>query len=252
MPRSLADRYKQQLIDAIPPAIERDIEVFETQLALRRNGTLDDKVFAETRLRRGAYGQRYDNGQRHDGVRSQTLRFASGELTKGPGTMWDAPGMQRIKLPFGRLTADQLDTLAAVAEEHADGILHVTTRQDIQLHFVHLDDAPTIMRRLAAAGITTHEACGNVVRNVTACPKSGVCAGEAFDTSPYADALARYLLGHEDTQRFGRKFKISLSGCIGPACGLAFIHDLAFVATIRDGRRGFEVYVGGGLGAVPH
>ncbi|HIF06673.1 MAG TPA: nitrite/sulfite reductase, partial [Gemmatimonadetes bacterium] len=121
------------------------------------------------RLRRGVYGQRYDNGQRHDGLSSRELDFPNAELTKGPGTLWDAPGMVRIKNPFGAMTADQMDVLADVGEEYADSILHVTTRQDIQLHFVHLEETPDLMRRLGAAGITTHEACGNVVRNVTAC-----------------------------------------------------------------------------------
>ena len=144
-----------------------------------------------TRLRRGAYGQRYDNGQRHDGVASRRLAYPSGELTKGPSTVWDAPGMQRVKLPFGGLSCAQMDVLADVAEEYADGILHVTTRQDVQLHFVHIEDTPELMLRLAAVDVTTREACGNSVRNVTACHLSGVCSGEPFDVTPYAKALAR-------------------------------------------------------------
>jgi sulfite reductase (ferredoxin) len=245
-------RWKEHLSGRLPAELAREIDVFETQLELRRQGKLDEKVFAETRLRRGAYGQRYDNGQRHDGFASQTLAYPSGALTKGPSTLWDAPGMHRIKIPFGRLTAAQIDALADVAEEYSDGIAHITTRQDVQLHFVHLDDTPALMRRLAAAGITTREACGNTVRNVTACPRSGVCGTEAFDTTPYASALAYYLLGHPDTQDFGRKFKISFSGCEGEACGLASMHDIGLVAVVRDGRRGFEFHVGGGLGAIPH
>ena len=92
--------------------------------------------------------------------------------------MWDAPGMQRIKIPCGQVNAEQLDVLAALAEEYSDAICHVTTRQDIQLHFVHIEDTPDLMRRLAAVGITTREACGNSVRNVTACPIAGVCRDE--------------------------------------------------------------------------
>jgi sulfite reductase (ferredoxin) len=103
--------------------------------------------------------------------------------------------------------------MADLAEEYADSILHVTTRQDIQLHFVHIDDSPDLMRRLAAVCITTHEACGNVVRNITGCSLAGVCRSEAFDVTPYARATMRFLMGHPDTQSFGRKIKISFSGC---------------------------------------
>ena len=107
---------------SIPSHLEQEIAIYETQLALKSQGKIDDKVFAETRLRRGVYGQRYDNGQRHDGVQTQQLNYPCGELTKGPQTVWDAPGMQRIKIPFGGLNADQLDTLADVAEEYSDAI----------------------------------------------------------------------------------------------------------------------------------
>ncbi len=96
--------------------------------------------------------------------------------------------MQRIKIPFGGLNAEQIEVLAELAEEYSDGIAHVTTRQDVQLHFVHIEDTPTLMRRLAAVGITTREACGNTVRNVTACPLAGVCRDQAFDVTPYAQA----------------------------------------------------------------
>jgi sulfite reductase (ferredoxin) len=234
----------------------REVEIFETQLELRRRGKLDEKLFAETRLRRGVYGQRYDNGQRHDGERTQKLAYPSGDLTKGPNTLWDAPGMMRIKIPYGKLSAPQLETLAAISEEYSDQILHVTTRQDIQLHFVHIEDTPDLMRRLALVGITTREACGNSVRNVTACPLSGVCQTETFDVTPYAQALTHFLLGHDDTQGFGRKFKVAFSGCKHNACGLTNFHDFGCIARTRevDGRieRGFETYVGGGLGAVPY
>ncbi|HEY5449705.1 MAG TPA: nitrite/sulfite reductase, partial [Polyangia bacterium] len=201
--------WKQTLGARIPEAWGREIDIFETQIELRKRGKIEEKLFAETRLRRGAYGQRYDNGQRHDGEKTQALVFPSKEITKGPSTMWDAPGMQRIKIPRGQLTADQLDVLAECAEEYSDRILHVTTRQDFQLHFVHIEDTPDMHRRLAAAGITTREACGNTVRNVTACPQAGVCRTEAFDVAPYAHALTFFLLGHEDTQDFGRKFKVA-------------------------------------------
>ncbi|RMF81918.1 MAG: nitrite/sulfite reductase [Chloroflexi bacterium] len=251
-----ANSWKEILDGQMPEDWSHEIDIFEGQMELRRQGKLDEKVFAETRLRRGVYGQRYDNGQRHDGIQTQTLDFPSGDLTKGPNTVWDAPGMQRIKVPFGGLTPDQLDVLAQLAEEYSDHILHVTTRQDFQLHYVHIEDTPDIMRRLAAVGITTREACGNVVRNVTACPLAGVCRDETFDVSPYAKAMTFFLLGHDDTQDFGRKFKVAFSGCGDNPCGLVKMHDLGLLAKTKviDGeeKRGFAIYVGGGLGAVPH
>ena len=247
--------WKEALGSKVPASWAAEIDDFELQIRLRKAGKVDEKVFAETRLRRGAYGQRYDNGQRHDGEETRALRYPCGELTKGPNTVWDAPGMQRIKIPYGKMTAEQLDVLCEVAEEYSDDILHITTRQDIQLHFVHIDDTPDLMRRLAAVGITTREACGNTVRNVTACSIAGVCRDEAFDVVPYAHATAFFLLGHPDTQDFGRKFKVAFSGCAGHACGITGIHDIGCIARVRntDGRaeRGFEVYVGGGLGPVP-
>jgi sulfite reductase (ferredoxin) len=247
--------WKEVLGKRVPEAWGREIDIFETQIALRKMGKIEEKLFAETRLRRGSYGQRYDNGQRHDGEKTQALVYPTKDVTKGPSTMWDAPGMQRIKIPYGRVTADQLDALAEVAEEYSDRILHVTTRQDIQLHFVHIEDTPDLQRRLAAAGITTREACGNTVRNVTACPYAGVCNEEKFDVTPYAHAIAFFLLGHDDTQDFGRKFKIAFSGCRDNACGLTNFHDIGAIARTRevDGevKRGFELVVGGGLGAVP-
>jgi sulfite reductase (ferredoxin) len=248
--------WKEKLGDRIPADLGREIDQFESEIALRRQGKIDEKVFMEARLRRGVYGQRYDAGQRYDGTRTQSLDYPSGDLTKGPGIRWDAPGMQRIKIPYGGLGPDQLEILGEIAEEYGDGILHVTTRQDVQIHFVHIDDTPALFRRLAAVGITTREACGNTVRNVTGCPLAGVCRDEAFDVTPYAKACSRFLLGHRDTQSFGRKFKIAFSGCAGEACGLARMHDVGAVARTKvvDGRerRGFELWVGGGLGSVPN
>ncbi|MDZ4698582.1 MAG: hypothetical protein SH809_02645 [Rhodothermales bacterium] len=247
--------WKSTLEPRIDPSAAGEIDLFEGQMALRRLGKVDEKVFAETRLRWGIYGQRYDNGQRHDGTESRELAFPQA-FTKGPGTLWDAPGMQRIKLPYGRMTPAQMEALAQVADAYADGILHVTTRQDIQLHFVHIEDTPDLMRRLAAVGITTKEACGNAVRNVTGCPLAGVCHTEPFEISGYAQALTEFLMGHDDTQDFGRKFKIAFSGCEAEACGLVKMHDLGLLARTRtmDGvlQRGFTVYVGGGLGAIPY
>ncbi len=249
------ETWKDRLAERMSPDLAREIDIFETQLDLKRQGKIDDKLFAETRLRRGAYGQRYDSGHRNDGTGEKRLPYAA-ELTKGPDTLWDAPGMQRIKIPFGGLNPEQMEALADLAEEYSDSICHVTTRQDIQLHYIHIDDTPDLMRRLAAVGITTREACGNSVRNVTACPLAGVCRDESFDVTPYAQATMRFLLGHPDTQDFGRKFKYAFSGCQQHACGLVMLHDMGLIARTRtvDGKkkRGFEVYVGGGLGPVPY
>ena len=145
--------------------------------------------------------------------------------------------------------------LADLCEEYSDGIAHITTRQDVQLHFIHIEDTPALMRRLASVGITTREACGNSVRNVTACPIAGVCREQTFDVTPYAKAIAYFMLGHPDAQSFGRKFKIAFSGCKENACALVRLHDFGAIAVTReeDGktRRGFELWVGGGLGPVP-
>ena len=207
----------------LPIAVREEIDIFETELRRIQAGLVDEKIFTEFRLRHGVYGQRQDRVQ-----------------------------MQRIKIPMGRLSADQLVALADIAEEYAVGVLHVTTRQDFQCHFVDINDTPNLMRRLAAVGITTREACGNVVRNVTCCPSAGVCTDEAFDVAPHAHAMAYFMLRHPDAQNFGRKFKISYSGCSEHGCGLGRMHDIGAVAKVRDGVEGFEVFVGGGLGSLPH
>src|SRR5271169_1800812 len=249
-------QWAAELAGKLPEAMARELDIFDTEVALRKQGKLDERLFAETRLRRGVYGQRYDNGHRHDGAKVQRMAYPSGGLTKGPNTMWDAPGMQRIKIPAGGLDAAQLETLAELAEEYSDGIAHVTTRQDFQLHYIHIDDTPALMRRLAAAEITTREACGNSVRNITACPYAGVCQDEVFDVTPYSHAMAKFLLGHPDCQNFGRKFKPAFSGCAQHACGLTSMHDVGFIASTRNEngveKRGFQMFVGGGLGAVPY
>ena len=211
----------------LPAAARDEIDVYETELRRVQQGQMSEKVFLEFRLRHGVYGQRQAGVQ-----------------------------MQRIKIPLGILNTEQMIRLADLSEEYADGVSHITTRQDIQYHFVDIDDTPNMMRRLAEVGITTREACGNVVRNVTCCPSAGVCADEVFDVTPYARAMAYFLLRHPDAQNFGRKFKIAFSGCEDHACGLAKMHDIGAIAKIGevDGKpvRGFKVYLGGGLGALPH
>jgi len=211
----------------LPPAVREEIDTFETELRRMQQGQVPEKVFLEFRLRHGVYGQRQAGVQ-----------------------------MQRIKIPLGMLTADQMERIAGLSEEYADGVSHITTRQDVQFHFLDINDTPNLFRRLAEVGITTREACGNTVRNVTACPYSGVCSDETFDVTPYARAMAYFLLRHPDTQNFGRKFKIAFSGCSQHPCGLARMHDIGAVAKVRQEngtpKRGFEVYMGGGLGAIPH
>src|SRR5678815_5157643 len=123
--------WKEKLKGKIPEPLGAEVDQFETEMLLRQQNKIEEKVFAETRLRRGSYGQRYDNGRRHDGIKTQDLAYPP--QTKGPDTMWDAPGMQRIKIPFGGLNPQQMLVLADLAEEYSDGICHITTRQDVQL-----------------------------------------------------------------------------------------------------------------------
>ncbi|MDA1190297.1 MAG: sulfurtransferase TusA family protein [Candidatus Poribacteria bacterium] len=219
----IANRALAEKIAQITPETKRYLDVFDIDLNRYINGQVDEKVFTEFRLRHGVYGQRQEGVQ-----------------------------MIRIKIPYGAVTSEQMYELADIAEEYADSISHVTTRQDIQLHFVKIIDTPALMTRLAAVGITTEEACGNVVRNVTGCPKAGVCPDQTFDVTPYAHSLAYFLLGHPELQNFGRKFKIAFSGCTDHGCGLANMHDIGAVAAVKDGKRGFKLMIGGGLGAVPH
>ena len=151
----MSKTWKEELGDRITNELGEEIDIYETQMELKRQDKITNEIFGETRLRRGVYGQRYDNGQRFDGVRTQELAYQEG-LTKGVNTVWDAPGMQRIKIPFGGVTANQLEVLADLAEEYADNILHITTRQDIQLHYVHIADTPA--RRAATPSATSRPA----------------------------------------------------------------------------------------------
>lgn len=154
--------------------------------------------------------------------------------------------MVRVKIPFGGITANQLRRIAELADRYATGVGHVTTRQDIQMHFVELKDVPTIMRGLAEVGLTTREACANTVRNVTACHLAGVCQGEVFDVTPYAKTVAYHLLRNPLNQSLPRKFKIAFSGCAHD-CALTPIHDIGLLAVKRaDGVIGFRMVAGGG------
>ena len=202
-------------------AKQTDIDEFVTLLARFESGDIGPDEWRAFRLLRGTYGQRQTG---------------------------DAQ-MMRIKIPQGILVREQLDVLANVAERYSRGFGHITTRQNVQLHFVKLHDAEPAMRELAAAGMTTREACGNSVRNITACPYSGVAKDEAFDVTPYAEALTRYLLRHPLSSVLPRKFKIAFEGCPDDHIGSA-INDIGWNARVQsvDGReiRGFKVTVAGG------
>ena len=206
----------------IPPAILEEIEAFEAEVTRLESGDVSLDIFKPFRLQYGIYGQRQTGVQ-----------------------------MVRIKIPFGGLNANQLRRVAELADRYTTGVGHITTRQDIQLHYAVLRDVPTMMRKLAEVGLTTREACANTVRNVTACHLAGVCAGEVFDVTPYAKTVAYHLLRNPLNQSLPRKFKIAFSGCRHD-CALTPIHDIGLLAAKRDdGAIGFRMSVGGGLGSTP-
>jgi sulfite reductase beta subunit-like hemoprotein len=208
-------------------AIEEEIRIFEERSLRLRRGEITDEQFRPFRLKHGIYGQRQPGFQ-----------------------------MVRVKIPSGLLSAEQLRVLARIADDYSTGRGHVTTRENCQFHFVKLENVPTIMRLLADAGLTTREACGNTVRNVTSCPLAGICPTEGFDVTPHALGTTRFFLRHPEFHDLPRKFKIAFSGCEEDGnCAAAGIHDVGLIARIRGwngtGRRGFKVLVGGGLGSLP-
>lgn len=204
-----------------------DIEKFETQLARYRSGDLDAEVFRVYRLTNGIYGQR-------QGGENQ---------------------MVRIKIPAGVLSPAQLDMLAYISDTYSRGWGHITTRQNVQFHFVQLDDIPSLLRDLASVGFTTREACGDTVRNVQGCHLAGACPHEVLDITHWANATYRHFLHNPIAQRLPRKFKINFSGC-ATDCGQAMFNDIGIIAVNHSGsgsaERGFRIYVAGGLGANPH
>jgi sulfite reductase (ferredoxin) len=216
----------QSKSQTLADVVEEELTHYEEQIKRYRAGELDETKMQKLRLHFGTYAQRQEGVQ-----------------------------MQRIKIPGGVLTAVQLATLADAADSFGSGFIHFTTREDAQIYYVKLEEAPALLRFLAAAGITSREACGNTVRNITACYRAGTSATEAFNVSPYAEALFRYLVRNKYNQNLGRKFKIAFEGCADDHSGLR-IHDIGLwaVTQIRNGRtrRGFRVYLGGGLGAAPH
>lgn len=208
------------------PLVAKEILDLEKKIRQYRDGQLHEDKFRSLRLARGVYGQRQQGVQ-----------------------------MVRIKLPFGRVTVKQLLKIADISDEYAVGNLHLTTRQDIQLHFVSLDRTPELWAKLAEDDITLREACGNTVRNITASYTAGVDPEEPFDVSPYAYTMFQYFLRNPICQEMGRKFKISFSSSDKDSA-YSFMHDLGFIPKVqyRDGKevRGFKVLVGGGLGAQPY
>ena len=195
-----------------------EIDEFAATLAKFERGEITSDEWRLYRLVRGTYGQRQP----------------------------DAVHMIRVKIPQGVLTGDQLTALADVADEYSRGFGHITTRQNLQFHFVPLDQVEAAMRRLAEAGLTTREACGNSVRNITSCPYAGVSGDEVFDATPYAEALTRYFLRHPLSSVLPRKFKIAFEGCRVDHAKTS-IHDIGWRARVdADGRRGFQVLAGGG------
>ncbi len=203
------------------PIVQKDIIDLEKKIALFRDGKIDDERFRSLRLARGVYGQRQEGVQ-----------------------------MIRIKLPFGKVTSQQLHRICKVSDEYSTGRLHITTRQDIQIHYVSLDKTPELWAELEKDDVTLREACGNTVRNITASETAGIDPDEPFDVSPYAHAMFQFFLRNPVCQEMGRKFKIAFSSS-DKDTALSYLHDLGFIPKIVNGERGFKVMLGGGLGSQP-
>ena len=203
------------------PVVEKDIIELADKIAAFNNLQIDEEKFRSLRLARGVYGQRQSGVQ-----------------------------MIRIKLPYGKVMSNQLRRISEVSDEYSRGKLHITTRQDIQIHYVDLQRTPELWAELERDDVTLREACGNVVRNVTASETAGIDVNEPFDVSPYADALFKFFLRNPICQEMGRKFKVSFSAT-DEDTGLSYLHDLGYIAKIRNGIRGFKVMVAGGLGSQP-
>src|SRR5258705_1494109 len=211
---------------SLPANIVEELDNYEQQIRKYRAGEVDETKMQKLRLHFGTYAQRQEGLQ-----------------------------MQRIKIPGGVLSADQLIRIADAADRFGSGFVHFTTREDAQIYYVKLEETADLLRFLAEAEITSREACGNTVRNITACYRAGTSATEAFNVLPYSQALFRYLVRNKYNQNLGRKFKITFEGCSDDHSSLR-IHDIGLwaVTKTRNGklRRGFRVYLGGGLGAAPH
>ena len=207
------------------PVVEQEIIELEKKIRAYREGNIADEKFRSLRLARGVYGQRQAGVQ-----------------------------MVRIKLPFGKVTFKQLLKIADISDEYASSNLHLTTRQDIQIHYVSLDKTPELWAKLAEDDITLREACGNTVRNVTASATAGIDKDEPFDVSPYAHKTFEYFLRNPICAEMGRKIKISFSSSEKDSA-FSYIHDFGFIPKVRiengEEIRGFKVMLGGGLGSQP-
>lgn len=203
------------------PIVQKEIIDLEKKIHAFNGGKIDGERFRSLRLARGIYGQRQEGVQ-----------------------------MIRIKLPYGKVTSEQLVRITKVSDEYSTGRLHITTRQDIQIHYVSLDRTPELWANLAKDDITLREACGNTVRNITGSELAGVDKDEPFDVTPYAHGMFQYLLRNPICQEMGRKFKISFSSS-DEDTALSYLHDLGFIPKIVNGQRGFKVMFGGGLGSQP-
>ena len=204
------------------PILEREFDDFDTESTRFLQGGVDEETFIKFRLKQGVYGQRQPNVQ-----------------------------MVRVKLPLGGVTPDQLDAFADVIETYVPlrkG--HITTRQNIQMHHVPLDDAAKLIRELGDAGLSSREGCGNTMRNVTGDPRAGTLEDELFDITPYAGAYVRYFVRHPTTQAMPRKVKTAFTAT-DEDNAITRIHDMAFVPKLRDGVRGVEIRVGGGTSIMP-
>lgn len=204
---------------SLPAGLEADIESHASDVRRFVAGDLAPAIFKAKRVPRGIYEQR------HDGTYMMRVRVAGGQLKSG-----------------------QAAKVAEIGRQFGNGLLHATTRQDVQLHDVKITDSPEIMRALKTVGLTSKGGGGNTVRNVAACPYAGICKSEWFDVAPYAHAVTEYLIQLEGSYNLPRKYKIAFSGC-GADCALARANDLGFIAKVKDGKPGFEMYAGGGMGA---
>ena len=206
----------------IIPILEREFDDFDTEATKYLDGATPENEFIGFRLKQGVYGQRQAAVQ-----------------------------MCRVKLPFGGVTPEQMDAFASVVETYAPlDKAHITTRQNIQIHHVPLDDMAKLIREISAAGLSSREGCGNTVRNVTADPWAGVCEDEVFDPTPYVGAYVRYFVRHPTTQLMPRKVKTAFDGTAADRA-ITGIHDIAFLARERDGVKGFEIRLGGGTSIMP-
>ena len=212
----------EEILGKIDQASKEDIQELQTKIKAYRNLEIDDEKFRGFRLARGVYGQRQEGVQ-----------------------------MIRIKLPYGKISPKQLIRIADISDRYASHNLHLTTRQDIQIHFVKLEETPKVWAELEDVGVTLREACGNTVRNVTGSALAGIDPNEPFDVSPYAHEHFEYFLRNPICQEMGRKFKISFSSSAQDDSAYGFMHDLGFIPKIENGKRGFKILIAGGLGAQP-